>query len=273
MATRTITPGRIVKKLYQTSPEDLVEVASRRYGVLARRRTTPPLTAEFLRSQAYQDLMNRYVPYDGQYGLHEAETATKSFLYRAFEAEEQLRAWRWRGVQENLDLIIDLVDDPSKLVVDLGGAASSFGLGAVIVDQLPFDADGRKVPYASLSELPRKADVIISSHTLEHIPDLEAELARISDSLAPGGTFLAHVPAFSCERWRVGTHSHASFGDHVWTFGLSGTPNVPAGLINYVDFDAMLARHFTVVSAEYCGDNSIFAVARRPLEAPADDAR
>ena len=263
MATKTLTPQRIVRKLYRSSPEDIVEAASRRYGVLAKRRAAPAVTTEFLRSDEYRELMNRYVPYDGDYGLHEAETATKSFLFRAFEAEEQLRTWRWRGIQENLELILELIDDPDKLVVDLGGAASSFGLGSVIVDQLPFDAEGKKVPYASLDELPRKADVVITSHTLEHIPDLDRELRRIRDSLRLGGRLVALIPAFSCERWRVGTHSHADFGDHVWTFGLSGTPNLPDGLINYVNFDEMLAPYFTVEKAEYCGDDSIFAVARR----------
>jgi SAM-dependent methyltransferase len=257
---------RIVRKLYRNSPEELVELASRRYRLAARRRhrISRPVTLDFLRSEEYDELMRRYVPYDGEYGLHEAETATKSFLFRAFEVDNRLRAFRWRGIQENLDLILDLLADSSRLVVDLGGAASPFGLGTVIVDPLPYDADGNEVPCRSLSDLRRQADVIVSSHTLEHIPDLEGELERIRTSLVSGGTFVAHLPAFSCERWRVGTHSHAVFGDHVWTFGLSNTPGVPQGLLKYVEVDQLLKRYFTVESAKYCGDDSIFAVCRRP---------
>jgi len=262
----TATPRRIARKLYRSSPEDLVAAASRRYAALARRRrrsAPPPVTVEFLRSTEYAELMYRHVPYGGDYGLHEAQTATKSFMFRSFEVYDRLRAFRWRGVQENLELILDLIADPAKLTVDLGGAASPFGLGSVVVDQLPHAVDGRPVPYRSLSELPRPTDVIISSHTLEHVPELEAELGRIRDSLVPGGHLLALVPAFTCERWRVGVHSHASFGDHVWTFGLSRTSSLPEGLLKYVEIDELLARYFTVESAAYCGDDSIFAVCRR----------
>jgi len=254
-------PRRVARKLYESSPRELMEIARRRYRPLARRLHHPsPITEQFLRSDEYQALMRLHVPCTGDYGLHEAETVTQSFLHRAFETDDRLGPFRWRGIQENLDLVLDLITDPSKLTVDLGGAASPFGLGSVVVDQLPFDCYGNEVPHGSLDELPRKADVIISSHTLEHIPELDAELERIASSMTPGGTFIALVPAYTCERWRAGTHSHATFGDHVWTFGLSGTTGVPDGLISYVEFDELLAKYFDVESVRYCGDDSIFAV-------------
>src|SRR3954451_14862251 len=157
-------------------------MARRRYvRVSSKRDGNEPITAEFLRSPEYQELMNRYVPYDGDYGLHEAETNTKSFIFRSFQVPERLRAYRWRGVQENLDLILDLIDDDSKYVVDLGGAASPFGLGSVIVDQLPLDCYGNPIQYSSLEQLPEKADVVITSHTLEHIPPLEDVLQQVHD--------------------------------------------------------------------------------------------
>jgi SAM-dependent methyltransferase len=243
-----------------------VYIAKRRFERLSSVRAAAPVTLEFLRSDEYQELMNRYVPYDGDYGLHEAEINSKSFMFRAFQVPERLGAYRWRGVQENLDLILDLLTDDSKVVVDFGGAGSTFGLGSIIVDQLEYDASGKRVPYHSLDELPDKVDAVLSSHTLEHVPDLEGELQRIHDVLKPGGTFIAHLPSFSCVRWRVGVHSHPSFGDHVWTFGLSGTPGVPPGLVNYLEVDQVLARWFEVESAEYCGDDSIFAVCRRPAD-------
>jgi SAM-dependent methyltransferase len=265
MPKGTITPRRVARKLYKSSPETLLGMGSRRFKKLARKRrgVAPAITLEYLRSAEYRELMSRHVPYDNDYGLHEAQTATKSFNLRAFEADHILRAFRWRGVEENLDLILDEITGPGKLVADLGGAASPFGLGSFVVDQLPIDADGNPVPYRSLDDLPGPADVVLSSHTLEHIPPLEEELGRIRDALKPGGKLLALLPAFSCERWRAGIHSHASFGDHVWTFGLSGTPGVPEGLVNYVEIDTLLSRYFEVESASYCGDDSIFAVCKR----------
>lgn len=261
METRRVTPAKVARKLYRSSPASLVELGSKRVNRLASKRgRKEPITLEFLRSNKYQELMNRHVPYDGDYGLHEAQTATKSFLFRAFEVDHILRAYRWRGIQEHLDQVLDLIVGSRGLVADLGGAGSPFGLGSVVVDQLPMDAEGREVRYRSLDELPEPCHVILSSHTLEHIPELEAELGRIREVLVPGGTLVALLPAFSCERWRAGVHSHASFGDHVWTFGLSETPNVPEGLVNYVEVDELLARFFTVQSATYCGDDSIFAV-------------
>lgn len=258
-----MSAAKIARKAYRTSPEDVVKLAGRRYRARTSRRRAGPVTLECLRSSEYTELMNRFVPYDGEYGLHEAETGTKSFMYRAFEVDDRLRAFRWRGIQENLDLILDLIAEPAGLVADLGGAASPFGLGSVVVDQLPYDADGNPVAYRSLEELPGQAAAVLSSHTLEHIPDLEGALARIRDSLAPDGTFVALLPAFSCVRWRTGTHSHAEFGDHVWTFGLKNTPNLPADLLSYVEIDALLERFFTVASAAYCGDDSIFIVCRQ----------
>jgi SAM-dependent methyltransferase len=264
----TATPRKIARKLYRSSPEDLVELTGRRYRALARRRRSPaPPTVAFLRSEEYRKLMNRYTPSGGDYGRHEAELATKSYVFRNFDVDDRLGAFRWRGIQENLDVVLDVIAEHSGLVVDLGGAASPFGLGSVVVDRLPEDAYGNPVPYRSLDELPGKADAIISSHTLEHIPDLEAELERIRESLRPGGTLLVLLPSFYCERWRVGTHSHASFGDHVWTFGLSGTPDVPDDLVSYVEIDRLLEQHFRVDSIAYCGDDSIFAVCRRDEDA------
>jgi SAM-dependent methyltransferase len=262
-----VTPSRVARRLYRTSPEGIVAMARRRFERASSRLSKDPITLEFLRSAEYPELMNRYVTYDRDYGLHEAETATKSFLFRAFQVPERLRAYRWRGIQENLDLILDLIAGEDGFVVDLGGAASPFGLASVIVDQLPFDCYGNPVPYRSLSELGEKADVVITSHTLEHIPELEEVLGEVHDVLKPGGKLVAHVPSFSCVRWRAGVHAHATFGDHVWTFGLSGTPNVPEGLHSYVEFDKLCERWFELERAEYCGDDSIFVAARRPLDA------
>jgi hypothetical protein len=228
-------------------------------GKGARPDAIRPITPEFLRSQAYQDLMNKHVPWHGDPGLHEAQTWTKSFQERHFTSFDELQTFRWRGFQHHLELLLEHL--LGREVVDLGGAAGPVGLGSVVVDQLDTDVFGRPIPYKSLSALPGPVDTVISSHTFEHIPDLVGVLGEVRKALRPGGTLIAHVPAFSCERWRVGIHRKPEFGDHVWTFGLSGTTTLPSGLRNYAEVDKMIAEQFDVQMAEYVGDDSILVVA------------
>jgi SAM-dependent methyltransferase len=230
-------------------------------------RTKEPLaivalpTQEFLRSTEYSQLMSRHLPYDGSYDLHEAQNETKNYLSRHRESAAKLGVFRWRGMQKHIETILKVVSVDGARVVDFGGAAGPMGMGSMLVDQQETDLLGRPVLFHSLADVPGTVDVIFSSHTLEHIPNLDDVLTKFAGILRPNGQLLLHLPSFSCERWRAGIHSHRTYNPHVWTFGLGSKPE---GLecANYLDIAAHLKRWFLVEEADYCGDDSIFIRAR-----------
>ncbi len=254
--------GHLFRDLYAHSPREWIAAIRRRWSGGRRTFFVPP-TAEFLRSPEYQELMNQHRPFGSLGDRHEAQTQSTSFRFRATGVHRKLGAFRWRGMQEHLDLILDQVLAPDATVLDFGGAAFPLGLGSMVVDRLSPDAAGRPVPYRDLAEVPHPVDVIFSSHCLEHIADLDGILRQMRETLKPGGSLLLFVPAFTCVRWRVSIHTNSKYQDHVWTFALSGT-DVPKGLQGLAEIDTRVAEHFTLERAEYCGDDSIFIHARRP---------
>jgi hypothetical protein len=247
------TAKRIASALWNQSPREW-------FARLAK----PPereVTLGFLRSEEYVEHVMRHVPCDGDYGLHEAQTLTRSFLHRHHEVHGILGAFRWRGFHEHMEEILDVITTHGP-VIDFGGAAGPIGLGTEIVDSLAVDRSGKPVRYHRLTDLPSAPGAVISSHTFEHIPNLSDVVGEIAMSLKPGGILIAHVPCFTCERWRAGTHANARYGDHVSTFGLSGAkPSVQ--LNRYTEIDRLVASHLAVTSAAYVGDDSILLVARK----------
>jgi hypothetical protein len=204
--------------------------------------------------------MNAHLPLGHVHDRHEAQNETVSFRFRHHQVNERLGVLRWRGIQEYRRQLLELLDE-GGLIVDLGGAAGPLGMGTTIVDHANVDRYGRSVPHSDISEVPKKPHGIFSSHCLEHVDDIEGLMRAIATALEPGGWFLAHVPSFSCERWRAGLHAHRTYGDHLWTFGLSAELPV-AGLVNYRDIRQTVSPWLRVTSAEYCGDDSIVVIAR-----------
>lgn len=228
------------------------------------RGTLVPPSREFVDSEAYFELMNRYVPYDRQYGLHEAFTYTRSYVHRHRTRFLELGVWRWRGMQEKRDLLLRIFGEPGGTIIDLGGAGCPLGMGSVVVDQLGRDKAGKKVAYHYLAEVPGVVGVIFACHVMEHIQNLYSALKGIRDRLAPGGWFVVFVPCFSNVGWQAGVHKNERFGSHLWTFGLK-TQAKPPGLGNYVDIDGILGELFEVVEASAVGDDSLFILCRKPL--------
>ena len=251
-------------RLYHLSPAALVGWSRNRLDWLAPSRpSASAVTIEYLRSPDYSELMTRGLPFPGDHDRHEAQNETRSFRLRHREQARTLGAFRCRGIHENLAEILRLVGDAQGPVVDFGGAGCPLGLGSVVVDLLETDALGRPIQHHDLADFAGQASVLFTSHTLEHIADLDAAVESIARALAPGGTAIIHLPAFTCERWRAGDHHNRQFHDHVWTFGLSGSA-VPAKLGHYCEIDTVLARHLSIERIGYCGDDSIFCLAGRP---------
>jgi len=225
---------------------------------LKKRKVFREVQKSFLLSDEYKALMSKHLPFPGTYDMHEAQNETKNYLYRHAEVNEKLGIFRWRGMQKHMQLILDTIDgiSPDK-VIDLGGAACPLGFNSTIVDFLEKDAWGRKVPYKYIENYPNKVDVVFTSHTLEHIDNLEEVLGNVHQQMNNGAKFIAHIPSFYCERWRVGIHKNRSYNDHAWTFGLAET-EAPKSLKKYKEIDTLLARFFNLEIVEYCGDDSIF---------------
>ena len=196
---------------------------------------------------------------DGEAGLNEAEEETANYNHRHHKVNRQLGVWRWRGMQNCIDTLLPIIEN-GDLVVDFGGAACPLGLGSLVVDQLKRDGSGDSVRYHSISQLPEKADVVFTSHCLEHIKQLSEVLDEICNSMVVGGDLLVFVPAWTCERWRSGIHKNEVYNDHVWTFALQGEELPEMERVGYID--TVIASHFDVQRAEYCGDNSIFVHAK-----------
>lgn len=246
-----------LKRIYSTSLKDAID------GLAPRKPASPvePPTVEFLRSAEYTTLMGRHLPHPGIYDLYEAQNDTRNYRFRHREIQDRLGVFRWRGMQKHLATVLELVTAPGAVVVDFGGAAGPLGLGTTLVDQQQVDCLGRAVKYHSLDEIEGSIDVIFSSHTLEHIPELEAILASFTRHLSADGHLLLHLPSVTCERWRAGNHLHKVYNPHVWTFGIGPKPE---GITcqNYLDVRDYLGSRFRVETLEYCGDDSIFVHAR-----------
>lgn len=218
-------------------------------------------------SDAYEEHMRKHLPYPGVFDLHEAQNKTQSFLYRHHKVNHLLCAFRWRGLQRYRELILSLTEDENKANLDFGGAASPLGLGTIVVDTLSRDATGRIVHYRNLDAFADGVHMIFSSHTLEHIADLDRILQQMKDTLKPAGHFIAHVPSFYCERWRAGTHSNRRYNDHQWTFYLDDDTVIPkdekAQRDTMIPIDAIVAKYFDIQISSYCGDDSIFIHGRK----------
>lgn len=258
--------SHLLGKLYRLSPEKIVN----KIKTITRRSdgegapSAVPVTEQFLRSVDYSELMSRHLPFGGVYDLHEAQNETASYRFRHGPMLGRLGIFRWRGIQRHLDMILGALSHCRQTVVDLGGAACPLGFGSEIVDLQTHDLWGKPVVYSSLDQVPDKIGMVFSSHTLEHVPDLEVILKNIRARLSPGGHLILHLPSFYCERWRAGIHRNDAHHDHVWTFGLDGT-GVPQGLVNYVAIDKLVGDFFHVQKREYCGDDSILVLAQNSV--------
>ncbi len=150
----------------------------------------------------------------------------------------------------------------AEKVIDFGGAGCPLGLDSVVVDLLRWDAAGYEIKHHDIKAWNGRADLVFSSHCLEHFEDLDEALTDLGAALTSEGKAVLLLPAHTCERWRAGVHQNKNFNDHRWTFCLSGDLDVPE-IEHLVVIDDKVAEYMVVETAEYCGDNSIYIVASR----------
>jgi len=186
--------------------------------------------------------------------LHDAQERTESWQRRhSLEAIKQLGVWRWKGVQNNAALILNEIT--GKHTVDFGGKDAPLDFCSVVVDQ----GDDLASCWA---------DVVFSSHTLEHIPDTIETLKTMYGIMERnGGCLILHVPSYTCERWRAGTYHNDKQSDHLHTFCLAYEDGLKTGHeeTGFECIDRLVAdAGFKIETAKYVGDDSILIIARRP---------
>jgi SAM-dependent methyltransferase len=223
------------------------------------------LTREFIESDEYtRVMMTHFDPATD--GIDSAERLTTNFKYRHFKKNRVLGAWRWLGVYEKRAILTKYVFSKDLNGVDIGGVRGPISLGVKILDRLKEDIFARPVKYSDISQIPDSSlDYAWSSHTLEHIDDIDGFIGRLSAKLKPEGKLLALVPAYTCRRWRAGQHEYADVrgaSNHLYTFCLSNDKE-KMDSPEFVPIDELMARHLRVDLAEMVGDNSIFILATR----------
>jgi hypothetical protein len=190
--------------------------------------------------------------------LNDAENYTEDFNYRHFDksAKLLLGCYRWKGVFQHRDYLKNALKPSNS--IDLGGAAGPIG-NSTVVDNLKFDSNNNPVKYKSIDSVDFDVNFIFSSHTLEHILDIKGMLSSMSRKLNESSSIFLHLPAYTCKRWLPEIHSHVHFGNHQWSFSLSGDQNAP--IHKNIVIDELVKQYFNNVKSSYVGDNSIVIMA------------
>lgn len=108
----------------------------------------------------------------------------------------------WRG---RYDLLLRLIPPGRGLLIDACTSAIDPSVSAAVEElgydykAIDLDGDGRLVERQDLTDLTLDdgvADVVVSSHTLEHIEDDEQALREIARVLVPQGLAILSVPVY-----------------------------------------------------------------------------
>lgn len=196
------------------------------------------LTKEYLTSPEYEELMETYLDDSiDRFKLDANLRTSGSFGFRHTQCVN-FYVWKWLCTYQYRYLIMDLVFS-DKVGIDFGGAWGPVGGNTTIVDIL----EG----YTHIDDIKvNSLDYIFTSHTLEHVPNLDETLKKLRSKLKRDGIMIAIVPCYTCERWRAG-----NYNTHLWTFSLEDN--------GYTRIDKKIKKAgFKIKRVEYCWENSIF---------------
>ena len=235
------------------------------------------MTKDYIESQEYiNDMLYGIKESKEDYFkfLYDAEPRTANYTHRHNIIRKKLGTWRWKGVFQFRDILSPIIFNPNFKGIDFGGSQRPISYDVDIVDVEHTDDLGRPVKYHSMDDLDFKPDFIFSSHTLEHLDDLDFYLKKFHEKLKLNGYFIALVPSYSCKRW------HANTGNWMGNEATKGTPGALAalhkhtlvlsktnwefmGLNSPVEIDTKLKEYFKLEIIEYTGDNSIFILGKK----------
>ena len=154
------------------------------------------ITPEYLLSEQYiKDMMTGYTDsYDTFIsGIYDAEPKTQNYNIRHFQLVNKLGGWRWKGIFTYRETFIDLIFNKNLRGVDFGGSQRPIASHVDVVDIEDTDFYGRPVKYKTLEEVDYDLDFIFTSHTLEHIPDLDQTLTSMYDNLTKDGILAINI--------------------------------------------------------------------------------
>ena len=200
--------------------------------------------------------------------LNDAEQKNANYVYRHHRINKLLGCWRWKGMWQFRDKVAPIVFNTKLRGIDFGGANGPVSLETTVVDFADKDIFGRLVEFRSIDEVPYQLDFVFSSHTLEHIGNLDEIFIQFQEALKADGILLLHLPAYSCKRWLPGIHKNSKFNDHKWAFALASDENCKPTTRGFYFIDQELSRYFVIQDAQYVGDNSIFIIAKNTQNAP-----
>lgn len=193
----------------------------------------------------------------------DAEPKTDNYNFRHFRLNHVLGGWRWKGVFTYRDLFVNLIFNENLRGIDFGGSQRPIAKHVDIVDIEDVDFYKRPVKYKNLSEVEYDIDYIFSSHTFEHIPNLDEILDQIYTYLSPDGVLALNLPSYTCKRWWADTGNWMGGTPHVHTFKLKKS-EVSEKIPKLINIDELIENHgFTIALAEYAGDNNIIIFAEK----------
>jgi SAM-dependent methyltransferase len=223
-------------------------------------------TPEYLLSQNYiNDMLLGYDYNLGDFNsfLYDAEPKTNNYNIRHFQLVGKLGGWRWKGIFQYRETFVNLIFNSKLKGVDFGGSQRPISSHLDIVDIENTDFYGRPVKYHSLKDVGYGIDFIFSSHTLEHIPNLEEIIEEMYDNLVDDGVLALNLPSYSCKRWWGNTGNWMGGTPHVHTFKLKKT-KVEEDIPCLLNIDEMIEKKgFKIALAEYAGDNNIIIFAEK----------
>lgn len=207
------------------------------------------ITLDMLKSDEYRELAD--MPFEKRHCM---------------QNRKKWGVWRWLGIMDNKDAILRLILQPKKRVLDIGGAGGPLGFGSEIIDIVKMDTWGRPVPRSDLSDMPYDADVIFSSHMLEHTENPWMEVTEWRLVLVDGGYLILHVPGMAgYEYWHPSKKP-----SHKWLFIWDAS--LPAAFVedqriiplrDTIGEQQTILSGLSIVKIRRVRDNSILVIARK----------
>lgn len=204
--------------------------------------TNQYLHKEYLKSKWCENLMETGLDENSD-RFHLADYPTsRSFTYR-HQSMIHINSWRWLCNWQHRRFLMELVFSDRK-GIDFGGALGTIGGNTTVVDIIGL--------YPKIDDIANNSlDYIFTSHTLEHISNLDEILIKLYNKLKNGGIIYIAVPSYTCVRWRAGITAQ-----HKWTFSLEDD------VFTRID-TKILNAGFKINKAEYAWDDSIIILGEK----------